>query len=80
MRNIKHQMSTTIIATAFALTFVSGCGADVEPPAGDIGGGGQETQGPAESGPPAPVPSVDSAPCVFSAQAAERLGRPTCVH
>lgn len=80
MRNIKHQMATTIIATAFALTFVGGCGTDVEPPPGDIGGDIQGTEDPAESGRPAPVPSVDSAPCVFSAVAAQRLGRPACVH
>ena len=76
MRNIKHQLSTSIIATAFALTFVSGCGAEVDPPAGDIGGGDRGTQGPAE---PGPVPSVDSTPCVFSADAAERLGRQPCL-
>ena len=87
MNTIKHQMKATIVASALALTFASGCGTEVGTAPAEVGVD-QEAPAPPEPRfqspdsidrlPTAPR-SAAATPCVYSADAAERLGRAPCV-
>lgn len=82
----KNPVTTAGVAAAFVLVLASGCGAPADittperekptPTQPSFRGSPDKLDRLPETGQP---PSVNSAPCVFSADAAERLGRTPCL-
>ena len=83
----KNPVTTAGVAAAFVLVLASGCGApatilvDPGPPEPSTAGSPFHTSPDHVDRPerPGEAPSQGAAPCVFSADAAERLGRTPCL-